>query len=97
MNIPPEGCVGFATTRFVRANSESEAAEIALQLVSETVAAEEAFASSPKPALAVDMVARVRSPFKRSRPNSGYSFIGRDATPEDALHIERQAGAGWWL
>jgi hypothetical protein len=97
MDIPPHGCSGFATTRFVRAESENAAANIALQLVAEAVAAEQAFVSSPKPTLAVDQVLKVRSPFKRSRPNRGFSFIGRDATLEDTLHLERQAGAGWWL
>jgi hypothetical protein len=96
MSIQPESYTGFATTRFVRAESEKEATTIALNLVTETVAAEQAFVSSPKPTLAVDLVAQVRSPFKRSRPNSGYSFIGKDATLDDVLHLERRAGAGWW-
>ena len=69
MNIPPEGSTGFATTRFVRAESENEAATKALSLVASSVASEPAFSTSPCPTLAVDTVVRVRSPFKLSRPN----------------------------
>jgi hypothetical protein len=97
MDVQPSGCTGFATTRFVRAASEREAADIALQIVAESVAAEEMFASSPKPTLGIDLVVRIRSPFKLSRPNRGYTLIGRDATLDDVLRLERQAGSGWWL
>ena len=97
MNIPPDGSTGFATTRFVRAASENEAATKALALVAESVASEPAFSSSPPPTLAVDRVVRVRSPLKLSRPNKGYTFVGTDAELEDALHIERQVGTGWFL
>lgn len=97
MDIPPEGSIGFATTRFVRATSENDAAAKALVLVAESVASEQAFAASPAPTLAVDRVIRVRSPFKLSRPNKGYTFVGADAELEDALHIERQVGTGWFL
>lgn len=97
MSIPPEGSSGFATTRFVRATYEAEAASKATAIVADAVAAEPAFSSSPPPTLAVDQVVRVRSPFKLSRPNNGYTFVGADAELEDALHIEWQAGAGWFL
>ena len=97
MAISPDGYKGFATTRFVRANSPEEAATTALARVAQSVASEPAFASSPKPVLGIDQVARVWSPFKLSRPNEGFSFIGDDAELEDALHIERQVGAGWFL
>jgi len=97
MDIPPEGSSGFATTRFVRAASEAEATTKALALVAESVASEPAFSTSPSPTLAIDRVVRVRSPFKLSRPNKGYTFVGADAELEDALHIERQVGTGWFL
>jgi hypothetical protein len=97
MDIPPEGSEGFATTRFVRAASEIEAATKALALVAEAVALEPAFATSPTPTLAVDRVVRVRNPFKLSRPNKGYTFFSEGAELEDALSIERQVGAGWFL
>jgi hypothetical protein len=97
MSIPPWGSSGFATTRFVRAPSPEDAAQKALALVAASVAAEPAFASSPVPALAIDTVARVLSPFKLSRPNEGYTFVGKDAELEDALHIERQVGTGWFF
>ena len=97
MDVPPEGSSGFATTRFVRAASEAAAKTKALALVAESVASEPAFLTSPPPALAVNLVSRVRSPFKLSRPNNGYTFIGVGAELEDALHIERQAGEGWFL
>lgn len=97
MNIPPDGYSGFATTRFVRAASETEAAATALTLVAASVASEPEFSASPPAALAVGQVVCVRSPFKLSRPNEGYTFVGIDAELEDALHIERQAGAGWFL
>ena len=97
MNIPPDGASGFATTRFVRAASEAEAADRALAWVAQSVASELAFPTSPAPMLAMDQVTRVRSPFKLSRPNKGFTFIGVDAELEDALQIERQVGAGWFL
>lgn len=97
MDIPQEGYSGFATTRFVRAASEAEAIERALALVAAAIASEPAFSTSPPPTLAIDRVVRVRSPFKLSRPNSGYCFVGSDAELEDALHIERQVGTGWFL
>lgn len=97
MNIPPEGSSGFATTRFVRAASVDEAAAKALALVAESVASEPALSASPPPTLAVDQIVRVRSPFKLSRPNKGYTFVGAGAELEDALHIERQVGTGWFL
>jgi hypothetical protein len=97
MDIPPEGCTGFATTRFVHAVSADEASKIALALVAASVSDEPAFASSPKPDLGVDRVFRVWSPLKLSRPNSGYSFIGIGADLDDILSIERQAGAGWFM
>jgi len=96
MHIPPDGCIGFATTRFVRSDSEKEAAEKALVIVAEAVAKEPLFAGSPRPELAVNTIVRVRSPFKLSKPNEGYTFIGSDASLEEALSIERQAGAGWF-
>jgi len=96
MIVPPDGLSGFATTRFVRAVSEAEATTKALALVAESVALEPTFSNSPPPTLAVDLVSRVRSPFKLPRPNNGYTFIGVGAELEDALHIERQAGAGWF-
>lgn len=96
MSIPPEGVAGFATTRFVVAPSSSLAAEEALRLVAATAAAEPAFQSSPAPTLTVDVVTRVWSPFKPSRPNSGYSFFGPDDGPDSILDVERAAGAGWW-
>jgi hypothetical protein len=97
MDIPPEGYSGFATTRFVRSRSEGEAAERAVALVKAAVGAEPAFSKSAPPALAVYSVHRVWSPLKLSRPNSGYTFVGPDAELEDALQIERQVGAGWFL
>ena len=97
MNIPPEGCSGFATTRFVRAYDEADATRTALDMVRGAVALEPAFATSPPPELAIDQVVRVWSPFKLSRPNQGYTFVGADADLEDALDIERQVGAGWFL
>ncbi len=97
MDIPPEGYSGFATTRFVRAATEAEATIKALACVAESVASEPAFSNSPPPTLAIDRVARVRSPFKLSRPNQGYTFVGAEAELEDALHIERQVGTGWFL
>ena len=96
MNIPP-GYSGFATTRFVRAASEAEAADKAIALVADLVSSEPAFSTSPTPTLAVDRVVLVRSPFKLSRPNKGYTFVGSDAELEDALHIEHQVGTGWFL
>ena len=97
MEIPPDGAVGFATTRFIRASSSDEAVKLALAQVADSVASEPAFSSSPTPVLGIDLVARVWSPFKRSRPNSGYSFANSDADFEDILDIEREAGAGWLL
>lgn len=97
MNIPPEGSSGFATTRFVRAASERDAAAQAIALVAASVASEPTFSTSPSPILSVDRVVLVRSPFKLSRPNEGYTFVGPDADMEDALHLERQAGDGWFL
>ena len=97
MSIPPDGFNGFATTRFVRATSEAEAADQALALVAEAVSSEPAFSGSPFPTLAVDRVVRVRSPLKLSRPNKGYTFIGADAELDDALRIERQIGTDWFL
>ena len=96
MSIPPDGVSGFATTRFVKAESAALAADEALRLVAATAAEEPSFRSSPVPALTVDLVTRVWSPFKPSRPNSGYSFFGPDEGPESILDIERAAGAGWW-
>ena len=96
MSIPPEGTPGFATTRFVRAANPQDAAQQALSLVQAAVDAEPAFVSSPKPDLRAHAVFPV-SPLKRSRPNSGYSFIGENATLEDALDLEIKAGAGWIL
>lgn len=97
MDIPPEGCAGFATTRFVRATSAEGAARQALSLVAESVRLEPAFNSSPFPSLSVHAVIPVRSPFKRARPNSGYTFVGSDTELTDALDIESKAGAGWLL
>ena len=97
MDIPPEGCIGFATTRFVRTTSAEEAARRALSLVAESVRIEPVFNSSPPPSLSVHVVIPVRSPLKRSRPNSGYTFVASDAELTDALDIERKAGAGWFL
>ena len=96
MAIPPEGCSGFATTRFVRAASQEEAEREALRLVSAAAQAEPAFASSPGPDLRVHSVYQV-SPLKRSRPNSGYTFVGQDSSIEDALDLEIKAGSGWLL
>ena len=70
---------------------------MAVALVAESVASEPAFSASPFPTLAVDRIVRVRSPFKLSRPNSGYTLVGADAELDDALHIERQVGTGWFL
>lgn len=97
MKIPPEGSSGFATTRFVRGASEAEATANALALVANSVASEPAFSASPPPTLAVDQVVKVRSPFKLSRPNKGYTFVGVGAELEDALRIERQVGTRWFL
>ena len=96
MSIPPEGTEGFATTRFVEAASPTEAANIALELVRESAAAEEAFRSSPAPQLTVDLVTRVWSPLRAPKPNGGYSFWASAEDREEALEIERKAGAGWW-
>lgn len=96
MSIPPDGLTGFATTRFVHAPTAALAAQEALEAVAATVAAEPAFQSSTAPTLSVDLVTRVWSPFKRSEPNSGYSFFGPDDGPDSILDIERAAGAGWW-
>jgi len=96
MSIPPQGMEGFATTRFVKAASPNEAADIALELVRKSAAAEEAFRSSPAPHLTVDLVTRVWSPLRASKPNGGYSFWASAEDREEALEIERQAGAGWW-
>lgn len=95
MDVPPEGVAGFATTRFVSAPTPEQAAQAALRLVQAAVAAEPAFKSSPAPALGVDLVSRVWSPFKRF-PNSGYSFFGPEDGPDSVLDIERAAGSGWW-
>jgi len=95
MSVPPDEIAGFATTRFVSSPSPEQAAQEALRLVQATVAAEAAFQSSPPPALAVDLVSRVWSPFKRS-PNSGYSFFSRENGPDSVLDLERAAGSGWW-
>ena len=96
MSIPPDGTPGFATTRFVRASDPQDAARQALALVEAAVDSEPAFATSPKPELQAHAVFPV-SPLKRSRPNSGYTFIGEDATLEDALDLEIKAGSGWIL
>ena len=96
MSIPPDGTPGFATTRFVRASDPQDAARQALALVEAAVDSEPAFATSPKPELQAHAVFHV-SPLKRSRPNSGYTFIGEDATLEDALDLEIKAGSGWIL
>jgi hypothetical protein len=96
MSIPPNGVAGFATTRFVCAPSLQAAKEQALYLVKQSVAEEPAFSASPVPTLSIDLAVRVWSPFKLSRPNEGYSFFDKDGDPEDALHIERKAGAGWF-
>ena len=96
MNIPPDGAEGFATTRFVEALSSSDAAQEALRLVAQAVEAEEAFAVSPAPRLAVDRVTRVWSPLRPSEPNGGYSLWKSAEDREVALRIERAAGAGWW-
>jgi hypothetical protein len=96
MSIPPDGAEGFATTRFVQAPSPARAAETALRLVQEAVAAEAAFRTSPAPQLAVELVTRVWSPFRASKPNGGYSFWASAEDREDAVEIERKAGAGWW-
>ncbi len=95
MNVPPEGIAGFATTRFVSSPSPEQAAQEALRLVEEAVAAEPAFQSSPPPILTVELVSRARSPFKRS-PNSGYSFFGQNDDPHSVLDLELAAGSGWW-
>ena len=96
MSIPPDGCSGFATTRFVRAENAEQAGKEALSLVSAAVRSEPAFSNSPGPELRIHAVFHV-SPLKRSRPNSGYTFIGQDATIEDALDLEIKAGSGWLL
>ena len=96
MNIPPDGFTGFATTRFVRASSAALAAQEALRLVKATAAAEPAFRPSAQPVLVVDVVTRVWSPFKSSRPDAGYSFFGPEDGPDSVLDIERAAGSGWW-
>jgi hypothetical protein len=95
MSVQPEGVAGFVNTRFVSSPSPELAAQEALRLVSAAVAAEPAFGSSPPPVLAVDLVSRVWSPFKRT-PNSGYSFFGPQDGPDSVLDIERAAGSGWW-
>jgi len=95
MDVPSDGIAGFATTRFVSSPSPERAAQDALHLVQASVAAEPAFQSSPAPVLAVDMVSRVWSPFKRT-PNSGYSFFEAQDGPDSVLDIERAAGSGWW-
>lgn len=97
MEIAPDGAVGFATTRFIRAPSPDEAARLAVAQVSDSVASGPAFLSSPAPVHGIGLIARVWSPLKRSQPNSGYSFAGSDADFEDILDIERRAGAGWFL
>jgi len=96
ISIPPDGITGFATTRFVHAPTAERAAQEAIRLVADAAASEPAFQSSPSPALSVDLVTRVWSPFKRSEPNSGYSFFGPDEGPDSILDIERAAGSGWW-
>ena len=96
MSIPPDGTQGFASTRFVHAASSSEASQEALRLVAESVASEPAFVTSPAPTLAIDCVTRVWSPLRASKPNGGYSFWACEDDREEALEIERAAGAGWW-
>ena len=96
MSIPPDGAEGFATTRFIRASSEAAAAQEALRVVAESAAREQAFGASPPPTLAIDLITRVWSPFRASRPNGGYSFWTSQDDRDDALEIERAAGAGWW-
>lgn len=96
MSIPPEGSTGFATTRFLRAAGPKEAGDEALSLVSTAAQSEPAFSQSPKPILQVHAVFPV-SPLKRSRPNSGYTFVGPDSDLEDALDLELKAGSGWLL
>ena len=95
MSVPHDGIAGFATTRFVSSSSPECAAQEALDLVKASVAAEPAFQSSPAPVLAIDLVSRVWSPFKRT-PNSGYSFFRVQDGPDSVLDIERAAGSGWW-
>ncbi|MEA9579501.1 hypothetical protein VC218_11445 [Xanthomonas nasturtii] len=96
MSIPPYGMAGFASTRFVHAGSSSEASQEALRLVAESVGSEQVFATSTAPILAIDCVTRVWSPFRPSKPNSGYSFWASEDDRQEALEIERAAGTGWW-
>ena len=96
LSVPPDDIAGFATTRFVHASTAAAASQEALRLVAAAAASEPAFQSSPQPALSVDLVTRVWSPFKRSEPNSGYSFFGPEDGPDSVLDIERAAGSGWW-
>jgi len=88
---------GFATTRFVRAWSPASAAETAIAVVAMDIKSDLQFEGWGTPALAVDTIAEVRSPFKLSRPNKGFTFCRNGATLDDALSIERKAGAGWFL
>jgi hypothetical protein len=41
----------------------------------------------------VHLVERVRNPFRRSRPNGGFTFFGDDEALLDALELEDAAGS----
>jgi len=88
-----DGCTGFATTRFVKSDSEEEAAEKALAMVTSAAAKEPVFLGAGNPTLSIDTVSRIRFPFKRARLERGYTLIGPGASLEDAVRLEREAAS----
>jgi hypothetical protein len=92
-----EACTSFATTRFVRAATDQEAIECALELVRVAWREEAISFDSPPPSLSVAFSAKVMSPLKRSCPNSGWCFATNETSLSDAVEIEKEASAGWFL
>ncbi len=92
-----EPLCAFATTRFLRADSPDTAKLAAIQSVSEAWESDPNLALSPKPILQVVFIARVASPFKRSRPNKGYSFVSCPEDLPEAVDIEIAASSGWFF
>ena len=95
--ISDSDIIGFATTRFIQTSTEKLAKEQAIVNVAQTVEEESAFINSETPEYEVVLIERVKSPFKLSRPNSGYSFFSSVDEIKDVLEIEKAAGAGWFL
>jgi hypothetical protein len=99
--IPDEGggdtCTAFATTRFVHAATEQEARGRALELVRAAWHKEPFSAASPVPLLGIAFSRRVLSPLKRSRPNAGWCFATSEESLSEAVQIEKEASAGWFL